>query len=149
MRKIFLTLLIISQLSCTSISYKSAPTSEEKFFNLSKTLASKSIIEEDSCFLIFTRDFNSQNLKVKVDGNIIYNGKISTNGYRVAEVIKVKMNSNIEIYLEGISKQVKISAKQYRNYKYIYVEKNNRKIVVEFNDSSKSLKGKWNSPNAY
>ena len=95
MRKIFLTLLIISQLSCTSISYKSAPTSEEKFFNLSKTLASKSIIEEDSCFLIFTRDFNSQNLKVKVDGNIIYNGKISTNGYRVAEVIKVKMNSNI------------------------------------------------------
>ena len=104
-------------------------------------------MEEDECFLVFTKEFNNENIEVKANGKIIYSGKISTNGYTTAEVVKVKNNSNIEIRFDRISKSVKINTEQIKNYKYVYVEKKNSKIVVEFNNNTKTLEGKLKSPN--
>lgn len=104
-------------------------------------------MEEDECFLVFTREFNDENIEVKANGKVIYNGKISTNGYTTAEVLKVKNSSNIEIKFDGINESVKINTEQIKNYKYVYVEKKNRKVIVEFNNNSKTLEGKWKSPN--
>lgn len=143
MRKLTLFLFLIFQLSCTSVSYKSVPTSEEIYLRLSKIIK----IDEDECFLIFTRKFSDENIKVKLDGNVIYNDKISTNDYRTAEVLKVKNSLNIEIKFEGIVKPVKITPEQMRIYKYIYVERKSRKIIVEFTNNAKSLEGKLKSQN--
>ena len=144
MRKLLLILLIISQLSCSSVSYKSVPTSEERYLQLSNSLKN---MDKDDCYLIFTKEFNEENIEVKTNENIIYNNKISTNGYQTAEVVKVKNSSNIEINIEGINKPVKIKTDQIKIYKFIFIEKKNRKVKVEFNNNMKKLEGKWRSSN--
>ena len=104
-------------------------------------------MDKDDCYLIFTKEFNEENIEVKTNENIIYNNKISTNGYQTAEVVKVKNSSNIEINIEGINKPVKIKTDQIKIYKFIFIEKKNRKVKVEFNNNMKKLEGKWRSSN--
>jgi len=132
---LILIVLISTILSCGNYKYLYGYTNDDYYKRVSKSL--EYVIEKDKLFLVFTKNYNDSKVKIIQNEIVIFNSNISTKENGIAEVIKVKINSEINIFLDKSKRPLKITSEQMKLYKNIYVEKNKKEVIVEFNNGQK------------
>jgi hypothetical protein len=141
MKKLINYLIILFTLvifySCSNYKTVSFPASEDSVNKLNNML--KNVINENELFLIFTKDFDNSNVKIENNDKLVFEGLITTNDTGKAKVLKVDKNTKITITFKDIKKVLQINEAQMKLYKYIYIEKNKKKFVIEFNNGHKDL----------
>lgn len=118
--------------SCKTYEYKfGVPRAEVQ----NKVLADAGYLKVNEAYLFFTTNYNNVKIKVIQKDSLIFNGEIKTvDG--IAKRLKVKKNANVQIFIQGISKQLEISEGDMSGYKSIYIYKNKSKGYVYFYDGS-------------
>ncbi len=143
MRKLvkFLVLFIAitTMISCSSYKYLYGYATEDSYKRVSKSL--EYVMKKEELFLVFTKDYENSKVKVVQNEAVLFEGDISNNKNGMAKVVRVNINSEVTVDFEGIKNPLKITVEQMRLYKHIYLEKDENKIVVEFNDNHKDLGG--------
>lgn len=72
--------------------------------------------------------------------------EISANGKKTEKVLTIKDFREIKITFDGISQPLKIKTEQMKMYKFIYIERRKKNVLIEFNNQTKKLSG-VGSPN--
>lgn len=133
----FLFLTVIVLFSCSSVKYEYVPTDNQTLDNINATLSR--YLNDDEFYLIIKELQNEQNVLI-YESNIL---KIDTLLYRsnilmdVANIFKINKNDDILIYFDDIKKPIILLPSQMKAYKFIYVDKKNKRIKVEFTNTPK------------
>lgn len=135
------TILICCLLfSCSSYKFEYIPTSDKILLGLSKSLSNN--LKEDELYLSFTKTYKNSKIRIIENNEILFDSLISTDNKKITKTFKINKNFNVQIYIEGIKQSLNLTKEQMKDYKFIYIEKNKKKVVVEFNNGTKNFDGK-------
>lgn len=126
--------------SCVSYKYEFRPTNKTVNLGLSKALAKN--LKEDQLYLSFTKSYNQSRIKIYENNKILFDSLMPADKKYITKAFKVNKSSDIMIYFEDIRKPLKITKEQMKDYKFIYIEKKKRKVLIEFNNGTKNFYGK-------
>lgn len=130
--------VIISIVSCHSYKFVFAPTD-----GVIATKTFSKILKEDQLFLVFTKAYDNSKITVYENKIVLFDSIIPPPRKNITKVFKVNINSNITIHFDDIKKPLHITKEQMKNYKFIYIEKDNKKVTVDFNNGTKNYDGKF------
>lgn len=133
---IFICFLLFS---CSSYKFEYVPTNDNATLGLSKSLSN--YLKADESYLSFTKSYKNSKIKILENNKVLFDSVIST-GDKIAKTFKINQNSNVIIYFEDIKKTLTLTKEQMKNYKFIYIEKNKKEVLVEFNNGTKNFDGK-------
>lgn len=137
---IFAILVFIINTSCSSYKFEFIPLGENTSEKMSKILSKH--LKEDELYLSFTKTYDNFKVKIYENNEVEYDGLMTTGAKNVkglADAFKINKNSTVTVYLDGFKKPLKITPHQMRDYKFIYISKYKKQIVIEFNNNPKAL----------
>lgn len=139
MKYTVIIIISIVFLSCSNYKLQFVPTDDiikskldDAFFELYK-------IDTNELYFSFTKSYNNYHIKVIENDSILYDSLVTTGDKGLAKTFKVNGNSDVTVYFEEFKKPLKIKKENLRNYKLVFVYKQNGKVLVEFNNGKVGL----------
>ncbi len=132
---IFFFIFLLS--SCSSIKYIYHVDEINNYEKISSALKNANYISEKEFYLVFTKDFFEFPVKIIENEKIMFDGIITTKSNNIAKSFKLKYNCSYQIELKDQKDRVLIIPEKIKNYKYVYINKNKNKIIVNFNNGEK------------
>lgn len=134
---VLMAFIIIILTSCNSYKFVFFPSNEETISKVSKT--TEYVIKKEELFLCFTKTYVNTKVKIMENDSVVFDGVMTTKRNGRAETFKINIYSKTIIYFEGITKPLEIDYEKKKLYKYVYLEKQNKKVVIEFNNGYKEI----------
>ncbi|PKP23966.1 MAG: hypothetical protein CVU03_14085 [Bacteroidetes bacterium HGW-Bacteroidetes-2] len=127
-------LLLIIIISCSPIKYTYG--SKDNFEKISLALKKGGYIDEKKYFIVFNNGFNNDYVSIKIGENIIFENNINSEKKVITQSFKISYDSVCKILFNNKIELV-IYPKDVEEYKFVYLSKENKNIIVDFNNMKK------------